>query len=122
MIDAHRGARRNADRSAPRGRVLKRRSSPHREISTQASVPITTHDAITQPARLPPELPIVIDVRATPLAPPPERAKSDSMVPKLDEMDEGWDLGDADPTAATPSSSEMAGDGSVEGDGLDQVD
>ena len=73
---------------------------------------------------------IGIDVRATPLAPPPddvvaraqERSKSDSLAPKLDEMDEGWDLGESDPTATAPSSSEMAGDGSVEGDGLDQVD
>jgi Domain of Unknown Function (DUF349) len=99
---------------------------PPEEIATQSSVPVATHDAITQPAALPPEVPIGIDVRATPLAPPPDdvvaRAKSDSLAPKLDEMDEGWDLGESDPTAAAPSSSEMAGDGSVEGDGLDQVD
>jgi hypothetical protein len=44
------------------------------------------------------------------------------MAPKLDEVDEGWDLGEEDPTAAAPSTTEMAGDGSVEGDGLDQVD
>jgi hypothetical protein len=35
-------------------------------------------------------------------------------------------MGDDDPTGGkveeTPSSTEMAGDGSVEGDGLDQVD
>jgi hypothetical protein len=47
-----------------------------------------------------------------------------------DEAEPGWDLGDDDPTAAaaetpdkpevsTPSSTEMAGDGAVEGDGLD---
>ncbi len=51
----------------------------------------------------------------------------------MDELDTGWDLGDEDPTAgpaeaaeapeaAPPSSGEMAGDGAVEGDGLDQVD
>ncbi|MGN6105086.1 MAG: hypothetical protein ACTHU0_08280 [Kofleriaceae bacterium] len=40
----------------------------------------------------------------------------------MDEVDTGWDLGDDDPTAGAPSASEMAGDGSVEGDGLDQVD
>ena len=53
------------------------------------------------------------------------------MVPPMDELDGGWDMGDDDPTAgstpepetqSTPSSTEMAGDGSVEGDGLDQVD
>jgi Domain of Unknown Function (DUF349) len=96
------------------------------ELAVQSSVPLATHDAITQPAKLPPELPIGIDVRSTPLDPPPDevvaRAKSDSLAPKLDEMDEGWDLGESDPTASAPSSSEMAGDGSVEGDGLDQVD
>jgi len=54
-------------------------------------------------------------------------------MPPLDEVDTGWDMGDDDPTASavaepepepqsTPSSTEMAGDGSVEGDGLDQVD
>jgi len=91
------------------------------EVSIGTSLPVSVHDAITQPARLPPEMPIGVDVRATPL-PPPARAKSDSMAPKLDVMDEGWDLGDEDPTASAPSSSEMAGDGSVEGDGLDQVD
>ena len=52
----------------------------------------------------------------------------------MDALDTGWDLGDQDPTAkpdeapagtpppdkpSTPSSSEMAGDGAVEGDGLD---
>jgi hypothetical protein len=46
-----------------------------------------------------------------------------------DELEPGWDLGDEDPTAGaastdkpevtTPSSAEMAGDGAVEGDGLD---
>jgi hypothetical protein len=45
-----------------------------------------------------------------------------------DEAEPGWDLGDEDPTAAaepadkpvsTPSSTEMAGDGAVEGEGLD---
>jgi hypothetical protein len=45
----------------------------------------------------------------------------------MDEVDTGWDLGDDDPTAGpeedpVPSSTEMAGDGAVEGDGLDQVD
>jgi hypothetical protein len=103
------------------------------EITAQSSIPVATHDAITQPAQLPPEVPIGIapapavieplipDVRATPLPEPAVRTKSDSMVPAMDEVDTGWDLGEDDPTAA-PSTSEMAGDGSVEGDGLDQVD
>jgi len=52
-----------------------------------------------------------------------------SGAPPPDELDPGWDLGDEDPTAGadkpetpqvtTPSSSEMAGDGAVEGDGID---
>jgi hypothetical protein len=51
------------------------------------------------------------------------------MAPAVEELDVGWDLGDEDPTAAaepadkpgvsTPSSTEMAGDGAVEGEGLD---
>ncbi|HEY4057468.1 MAG TPA: DUF349 domain-containing protein [Kofleriaceae bacterium] len=76
-------------------------------------VPQSSHDAITQP------------VKFEPLPPPPVRAKSPSTAP-VDEVDGGWDLGEDDPTAGkvqeTPSSAEMAGDGSVEGDGLDQVD
>ena len=109
------------------------------EVTATASVPVATHDAITQPAALPPELPLGIeplppDVRATPLPEPPVRAKGDSLAPpatpgsadasrsSIDDVDEGWDLGDEDPTAAAPSSTEMAGDGAVEGDALDQVD
>ena len=97
------------------------------EVTATASVPVATHDAITQPAALPPELPLGVeplppDVRATPLAEPPARGKGDSMAPPMDDVDEGWDLGDEDPTAGAPSSTEMAGDGSVEGDALDQVD
>ncbi len=99
------------------------------------------HEAQTRPAKLPFE----------PLPPPPipvvatesteQRAKSATMVPPMDELDGGWDLGDEDPTAATeeahaaaaadaamehpeiptpPSSSEMAGDGSPGGDGIDE--
>ncbi|MBA3397387.1 MAG: DUF349 domain-containing protein, partial [Deltaproteobacteria bacterium] len=116
------------------------------EITATESVPISAHDAITQPARLPPEVPIGIDV-AKPMAPitplppitplrdpqesvPTIRTKTVTAAPPMDEVDGGWDLGDEDPTAgtdapesqSTPSSSEMAGDGAVEGDGLDQVD
>jgi hypothetical protein len=76
------------------------------------------------PANIPP-------VVATPLPPPPARTKGFSTAPPIDAMDDGWDMGDEDPTATkggdgkdegVPSSTEMAGDGSVEGDGLDQVD
>ncbi|MDB4960211.1 MAG: putative CheA signal transduction histidine kinase [Myxococcales bacterium] len=104
------------------------------EITVSASVPVATHDSVTQPARLPPEMPIGIPaVVSTPLPDPP-RAKAASTAPPMDEIDGGWDMGDDDPTASagddkaeketdsTPSSTEMAGDGSVEGDGLDQVD
>jgi hypothetical protein len=103
---------------------------PDDAAAVAASVPVATHDAITQPARMPPEPPIGVPadippVVATPLPPPPARAKSPSVAPPMTELDEGWDLGDDDPTASAdevPSSAEMAGDGSVEGDGLDQVD
>lgn len=93
----------------------------------ESSIPQSAHDAITQPARLPPEMPVDIPpVVATPLPAPPPRAKSLSTAPPMDAVDDGWDMGDDDPTAGkaeeTPSSTEMAGDGSVEGDGLDQVD
>ena len=100
------------------------------EVTVNAPVPTATHDAVTQPARLPPEMPPDIKpVVTTPLPPPPVRAKPASTAPPMDELDGGWDLGDDDPTGGkaaepetTPSSNEMAGDGSVEGDGLDQVD
>jgi hypothetical protein len=97
------------------------------EITSQSSVPVSAHDAITQPAHLPPEVPIGIAAPPVVVAPvtvaeAPTRPKVETMVPKLDDLDTGLDLGDDDPTASTPSSSEMAGDGAVEGDGLDQVD
>ncbi len=93
------------------------------EITATESIPMSAHDAVTQPARLPPELPIGEE----------PRAKSLSVLPPMDEIDTGWDMDDVDPTASpageaeketddAPSSTEMAGDGSVEGDGLDQVD
>ena len=102
------------------------------EITSTASVPIATHDAITQPAKLPPELPIGLPEETAivaPMAAAPRR-KSLSEIPPLDGLDTGWDLGDVDPTAGSaapaeespPSSLEMAGDGSTEGDGLDSVD
>jgi hypothetical protein len=78
------------------------------ELTAQASVPVATHDAITQPA--PSATPIVStcahrSARASVIAaveaaaigsgtatpPHPARTKSDSMAPKLDEVDEGWD-------------------------------
>ncbi|MDX2090422.1 MAG: DUF349 domain-containing protein [Kofleriaceae bacterium] len=106
-------------------------STPADPAAVEGAVPVSAHDAITQPARLPPEVPVgmpadIPPVVATPLPPPPARAKSLSTAPPMDDLDTGWDLGEDDPTAAkddeVPSSGEMAGDGSVEGDGLDQVD
>ncbi|HEX2684992.1 MAG TPA: hypothetical protein VHN14_00155 [Kofleriaceae bacterium] len=53
---------------------------------------------------------------------------SSPIVLPLEESDAGWDLGDEDPTVSgavetpevkTPSSSEMAGDGEAQSDGLD---
>ncbi len=115
--------------------------------SVGATAPVSVHDAITQPARLPPEVPIGVAEAAAPLpepavspvrektgtlpppalmvTPAPARAKPATVLPPMDEVDAAWDLGDDDPTAGpepVPSSTEMAGDGAVEGDGLDQVD
>ncbi|MCW5808157.1 MAG: hypothetical protein KIT31_37755, partial [Deltaproteobacteria bacterium] len=69
-----------------------------------------------------------------PMDAPPARAARPT-APPMDALDTGWDLGDEDPTAgtadepaqaaaeapatSTPSSAEMAGDGAVEGDGID---
>ncbi len=97
------------------------------EVTANQPIPLATHDSITLPARLPPEMPTDIPpVVTTPLPPPPARTKTASMAPPMEELDGGWDLGEDDPTGGkveeTPSSTEMAGDGSVEGDGLDQVD
>ncbi|HMG57102.1 MAG TPA: DUF349 domain-containing protein, partial [Kofleriaceae bacterium] len=85
-----------------------------------AAVAISPHDAITRPVAYPPPEP--------PEAPEVPAARSAPEVP--DDAESGWDLGDEDPTAgsepadkpaevSTPSSSEMAGDGAVEGDGID---
>jgi len=91
----------------------------------------SAHDAVTRPVAFPapepaeapavPEL-LARDERSA-------RAKTPSMAPAVEELDTGWDLGDEDPTAGsdkpevpeitTPSSGEMAGDGAVEGDGID---
>jgi hypothetical protein len=109
------------------------------ERAVPASIPLTAQDAITTPVAAPeareareareaPDEPAVPE----PVAPWDERSarmKAASDAPPVDEHDTGWDLGDEDPTAGsdkpeppavtTPSSSEMAGDGAVEGDGLD---
>jgi hypothetical protein len=81
-----------------------------------AVVVISPHDAITRPVAAPRHEP----------ADAPEAGERHG-VP--DDAEPGWDLGDEDPTAAaepadkpgvsTPSSTEMAGDGAVEGEGLD---
>ena len=108
------------------------------ELSGQTTVPVSAHDAITQPAHLPPEPQVGVvlpPVVVEPLPPPPARAKPTTTIPPMEELDTGWDLGDEDPTAgpaeadppaqgedAPPSSGEMAGDGAVEGDGLVEVD
>lgn len=95
------------------------------EITATGAPAMATHDAVTQPARLPPELAIASDLPAVvaealpapPIEPPtePRRASGTTVPPPMDEVDGGWDLGDDDPTAS-PSASEMAGDGAVDGD------
>ena len=99
-------------------------------------IPLSAHDAITRPVAAPEEPP---GAPLIPPPPPPLEATADldpdarsTPLPEPalpEEPDGGWDLGDEDPTAGsdkpekpeitTPSSSEMAGDGAVEGDGLD---
>ena len=104
------------------------------EPAVPVSILLSAHDAITQPVSAPPPMapeapavpePVPVAERDEPSA----RARSPSTAPPPDELDTGWDLGDEDPTAGsdkpekpeitTPSSSEMAGDGAVEGDGID---
>jgi hypothetical protein len=95
-----------------------------------AAVPVSAHDAVTEPAKLPIEplpAPPVPAVTVEPAAEPPRR-KSITALPPMDELDTGWDMGDEDPTAtpaaaaekSTPSSSEMAGDSATGGDGIDE--
>ena len=100
------------------------------EDVTATATPISAHDAVTQPAKLPPELPHAAPSEPEPVvaAAEPPRRKSLSQMPAMTELDDAWDLGDEDPTAkppaeeSPPSSFEMAGDGSAEGDGLDSAD
>jgi hypothetical protein len=94
----------------------------------------------------PPELPSAPTLGTVAPEPAPvveakvERAKPVTSAPTFDEVDEGWDLGDDDPTATSeparaaagadadvdreqsdiPSSSEMAGDIATGGDGIDE--
>ncbi|HEU4730721.1 MAG TPA: DUF349 domain-containing protein [Kofleriaceae bacterium] len=117
----------DAPHGAPVGPDLEASAEPARasapvghEATVPASVPLTAHDAITIP------------VRAAPAEPAPGAQRdepSGSGAAVAAEAEAGWDLGDEDPTAAgeapdepevtTPSATEMAGDGAVEGDGLD---
>jgi hypothetical protein len=93
------------------------------EPALSAAVVVSVHDAITLPVSYP-----------APIPPPPPEVPAATSGPEepaamVDEPETGWDLGDEDPTAGsdkpetsevtTPSSSEMAGDGAVEGDGID---
>ncbi|HEY5927835.1 MAG TPA: hypothetical protein VIV11_39385, partial [Kofleriaceae bacterium] len=121
--------------------------------SVPAAIPQQTVDAITAPAKYPfePLPPPPVPATSTTPAPalpasaaqaaaePAARAKPTTSSPPIEEIDEGWDLGDDDPTATSdaaqaaaaadanmerpqdsPSSSEMAGDGGTGGDGIDE--
>jgi hypothetical protein len=98
------------------------------------------HDAITRPAHVPPGLPDLPDPPAASdaardAAARGARARTPTDAPPAgplaEDLDTGWDLGDDDPTAGAaeerpgvspPGAAELAGDGVVDGDGLDQVD
>ena len=129
------GRRRRRDRHAAQPppasieQVPDAAASATAEIAEPDAFPTATHDAVTRPAHLPPEPPIPLQSPAVLIAPgaaAPVRAKSISSGPPIDDIDTAWDLGDEDPTAkpdlgsqTSPSATEMAGDGVVEGDGLD---
>jgi hypothetical protein len=114
------------DRGGRRGRRDRRGGEPSavsaapssgepEELSDLATIPMATHDAITRPVSVSP--------RSAPAA------EHESAPEGPGDSDAGWQLGDSDPTAAsdapdkpgvaTPSASEMAGDGAVDGDGHD---
>jgi hypothetical protein len=101
--------------------------APESVPSAAPVMPMSKHDAITQPAQLPfqpvsaPPVPAV----AAPTPAEAERAKSASVMPPMDDVDTAWDVPDDDPTArpeepAPPSASEMAGDSATGGDGIDE--
>jgi hypothetical protein len=80
-----------------------------------------------------------VSASTAPVVEPP-REKAPTIVPTMEEIDDSWDMPDEDPTASAsadqaaaadaamerpnpptpPSSSDMAGDGSVGGDGIDE--
>jgi hypothetical protein len=119
-----RGARPDGDDGSRRQR---RRSGQRPAVDPAAAAPtvpdgpapilISPHDAITRPVAVPEAVEPPVIVKPEPALAPSE------------ELDTGWDLGDDDPTAGedppakpeitTPSSTEMAGDGAVDGDGHD---
>jgi hypothetical protein len=112
-------AREADDRSGGGRRRRDRRSAeqPAVEAAVPTSIPASAHEAVTRP------------VAFEALEPPATPAAEPSSPGLADEGDPSWDLGDDDPTAGsdkpdkpeitTPSSSEMAGDGAVDGEGHD---
>jgi len=125
--DGRAGRRRRRDRDRfggdPAAEAAPQRTRESGELAAESGAPgvpaafvVSPHDAITRPVAYPPPE-------------PPEAPAVPGLADPADEADPGWDLGDEDPTASaeapdkpevtTPSSSEMAGDGAVEGDGLD---
>ena len=112
-----RGRRDDAQAAGDESAPLEGGAAGRASVESAAAAVISPHDAITRPVAVPPHL-------------------EAPAVPADDESEAGWDLGDEDPTAgsesagsesagsekpgvSTPSSTEMAGDGAVEGDGLD---
>ncbi|HEX3477022.1 MAG TPA: DUF349 domain-containing protein [Kofleriaceae bacterium] len=116
--DDSRGGRRRRDRRGGEPAARDAASEAAGELGSAAVVAISPHDAVTRPVAVAPHEPAAAETG---------EAGEPQGVP--DEAEPGWDLGDEDPTAAaepadkpgvsTPSSTEMAGDGAVEGEGLD---
>jgi hypothetical protein len=123
-----------------RRRRERRAPEPAPRVSDAPAAPIAARDDITRPAKFEP-LPPPPMPRVEAKTEEPRSRPSSTSLPPMDEVDEGWDLGDDDPTAtsdaeqaaaqadaamqrpepdAPPTASEMAGDSATGGDGIDE--
>jgi len=130
--------REREDRGGDRKRRRRERRPAEPPRTEVTAAPIPAVDQVTRPAKfepLPPP-PMPVEVKEA-LRPRP----STTSMPPMDEVDEGWDLGDDDPTQTSdeaqaaaqadeimprplpdqpPTASEMAGDAATGGDGIDE--